>query len=141
MSILQKRAWLYLAVVSAAVLIAGIIIDILVRVNAEGGGFGGVIPILVGITVGFICYIRSIPKENQLDEREKMIARKSFEWSSKTFIVFMAIAMFGFFGFFDAREKIPVYFLPYLFMTGLFFAQLVESATILIWCAKEQQNG
>ncbi len=112
----------------------------MVRVNAEGDAFGSIFSILTGITASVIVYVRSLSKENNLDEREKMIARKSFEWASKTFIVFMGFAMFGIFGFSDVRSKIPVYFLPYLFLAGLFLTQLVESAAILIWCAREQQN-
>ena len=140
MSILQKMAWKCLAGAFAGLLIVGICIDLFIRFNVKGGGFGGVISILVGITIGVIFYIRNLPKENQLDEREKTIAKKSFEWASKTFVVFMAITMLGIFEFSGARSKIPTYCLPYLFMTGLFIAQLVESATILIWCAKEQAD-
>ena len=140
MTILQKKAWTNLAGVGVAVLIAGIILDILVRVNAKGS-IGGLFPIFAGITAGVIFYIRSLPKESLLDEREKMIARKSFEWASKTFIGFMALTSFGTFEFLGSRSKIPVYFFPDIVLAGLFLAQLVESATILIWCAKEQQNG
>jgi DMSO reductase anchor subunit len=141
MNMLQKRAWTNLAIVIGVFLIGIIFLSILVHINAKGNIFRGVLCLLIGVIAGVIAYIRNLSKENQIDEREKMIAQKSFMVSCYTFISFIALTSMGLFYFCDAKSTIPVYLPMLLFISGLLIAQLVESATILIWCAKEQQDG
>jgi len=140
MNILQKKAWTNLAVVTGAVVITGILLCILVRVDADGSVFGLVFALPVGIITGLIIYIRSLSTENKLDEREKMISLKAFAWASYTFVLFVVLASFVIFEISGARSRVPVYLLPLIVLTGLFLAQLVESAGILIQFAREQHN-
>ena len=141
MNILQRRAWINLGCVGGALLFTVIFLSIAVHLNIEGDVLGGTLSLLVGLTVGVIVAIRNLPKENLLDEREKKISYKAFIYSSYVFIVFIVFTSMGMFFFSSARDKIPVY-LPFLFsVSGLFIAQLVSSAIVLIWCAKEQQDG
>lgn len=141
MSILQKRAWINLAGAVGLVVTAGIFLEVLMYLNAKVNILFLLLALPVGIIVGFACYIHSISAENKLDEREKTISRKAAYCAGITFALFLAFASFGIFFVTGAKNKVPVYLLPLLVLTGLFIAQLVESATILIWCAKEQQDG
>jgi hypothetical protein len=141
MNMLQKRAWTNLAVIIVAFLISIIFLSILVHIDAKGNIIQGMFCLLIGVTAGVIAYIRNLPKEKLFDEREKMIAQKSFTISSYAFTSFIALTSMGLFYFCDAKSTIPVYLPMLLFITGLFIAQLVQSAIILIWIAKEQQDG
>ena len=141
MNILQRRAWINLGCMGGALLFTVIFLSVAVHVNIEGDALGGTLSLLVGLTVGVIVVIRNLPKESLLDEREKLIAHTAFTYSSYVFIFFMVFTSQGIFFFSSARDKIPVY-LPFLLsVSGLFIAQLVSSSIVLIWCAKEQQNG
>ncbi len=141
MNILQKRAWINLGCMGGALLFTVIFLSIAVNVNMEGDALGGTLSLLVGLTAGVIVAIRNLPKENLLDEREKKIAHTAFTYSSYVFIFFIVFTSMGIFSFSSVRDKIPVY-LPFLLsVSGLFIAQLVSSAIVLIWSAKEQQDG
>ena len=141
MNILQRRAWINLGCIGGALLFTVIFLSIAVHLNIEGDPLGGTLSLLVGLTVGVIVTIRNLPKENLLDEREKMITHKAFTYSSLVFILFMVYTSMGMFFFSSARDKIPVY-LPFLLsVSGLFISQLVSFSIVLIWCAKEQQDG
>jgi hypothetical protein len=141
MSILQKRAWINLAGAVGLIVTAGIFLEVSMYINAQVHILFLLLALPVGIVAGFACYIRSISAEKKLDEREKTISRKADYCAGITFALFLAIASFGIFFVSGAKSNVPVYLLPLLVLTGIFLAQLVESATILIWCAKEQQDG
>ncbi len=141
MNILQKRAWKNLGIMFSLLLLTVIYLSISVHVNAEGDVFGSILSLFVGLTAGVIFLLRNLPKVNLLDEREKLIAHTASTYSSLVFIFFMVFTSQCIFIFSSARDKIPVY-LPFLLsVSGLFIAQLVSSAIVLIWCAKEQQDG
>ena len=141
MSILQKRAWINLAGAIGLVVTAGILLEVLMYINAKGNVLLSLLALAVGIVAGFACYIRSMSAENKLDEREKTISRKASHCAGITFALFLTFASFSIFFATGAKNKVPVYLLPLLVLAGLFLTQLVESAVILIWCAKEQQDG
>ena len=141
MSKLQKSAWINLAGAVSLIVTAGIFLEMLIYINAQVHILFLLLALPVGIVAGFACYIRSISVENRLDEREKTISRKAAHCAGITFALFLAFTSFGIFFVTGAKNNIPVYMLPLLVLTGLFIAQLIESATILIWCAKEQQDG
>ncbi|MBN2591584.1 MAG: hypothetical protein JXA96_17090 [Sedimentisphaerales bacterium] len=141
MNKLQKRAWINLGCMAGALLFTVIFLSFAVHVNMEVDVLGSTLSFLVGLTAGVIVAIRILPKENLLDEREKLIAHTAFTYSSYVFIFFMVFTSQGIFFFSSARDKIPVY-LPFLLsVSGLFISQLVSFSIVQIWCVKEQQNG
>ena len=141
MNILQKKAWINLAGAIGLVVTAGIFLEVLMYINAQANILFLLLALPVGIVAGFACYIRSMSVENKLDEREKEISRKASYCAGITFALFLTFASFGIFFVTGSKNKVPVYLLPLLVLTGLFIAQLIESATILIWFAREQQDG
>ncbi len=136
MNRLQKKAWINLAVVTACVVLAGMGLGIFVHINARGV-YTFLIGLVAGLVVGLVVYVRSVAEEAKLDEREKTIARKSFVWACYTLTLFWACASFGIFFVVGGKSVVPAYTLPVVFLAGLFLAQFVESAAILIQFARE----
>jgi len=136
MNRLQKKAWMNLAAVTACAALAGMGLGILVHTNAKGIDtlLIGMVP---GFVVGLVVYVRSVGGETRLDEREKAIARKSFVWACYTLTLFWACVSFGIFFVVGGKSAVPAYMLPVVFLVGLFLAQFVESAAILIQFARE----
>ena len=116
--------------------LAGMFLGILVHTNAKGIDTF-LIGLVAGLVVGLVVYVRSVAEEAKLDEREKAIARKSFTWACYTLTLFWACASFGIFFVVGGKSVIPAYTLPVVFLAGLFLAQFVESAAILIQFARE----
>jgi len=136
MNRLQKKAWINLAAMTACVVLSSMFLGILVHINARG--FDSLLVGLVpGLVAGLVFYVRSVAEEAKLDEREKAIARKSFTWACYTLTLFWACASFGIFLVVGGKSVIPAYTLPVVFLAGLFLAQFVESAAILIQFARE----
>jgi hypothetical protein len=136
MNRLQKKAWINLAAITACVVLTGMCLGILVHINARG--FDSLLVGLVpGLVAGLVFYVRSMAEEAKLDEREKTIARKSFVWACYTLTLFWACASFGIFFVAGGKSVVPAYTLPVVFLAGLFLAQFVESAAILIQFARE----
>ncbi len=136
MNRLQKKAWINLAAVTACAALAGMGLGIFVHINARGIDTF-LIGLVAGLVVGLVVYVRSVAEETKLDEREKAIARKSFVWSCYTLTLFWACASFGIFFVVGGKSVVPAYTLPVVFLAGLFLAQFVESAAILIQFARE----
>jgi len=136
MNRLQKKAWINLAAVTACVALSGMGLGIFVHINARGIDTF-LIGMVAGLVVGLVVYVRSVAGETRLDEREKAIARKSFVWSCYTLTLFWACASFGIFFVVGGKSVVPAYTLPVVFLAGLFLAQFVESAAILIQFARE----
>ena len=136
MNRLQKKAWINLATITVCVVLTGMCLGFLVHINARGidSLLVGLVP---GLIAGLVFYVRSVAEEAKLDEREKTIARKSFVWASYTLTLFWACASFGIFFVVGGKSILPAYILPVVFLAGLFLAQFVESAAILIQFARE----
>ena len=56
------------------------------------------------------------------------------------FILFMFCVSFAAFYIVGAKNPVPAYFLPAMFLSGLFLMILVQSAVILIQFAKERYD-
>ncbi len=136
MNRLQKKAWINLAAVTACAALSGMGLGIFVHINAKGIDTF-LIGLVAGLVVGLVVYVRSVAGETKLDEREKAIARKSFVWACYTLTLFWACASFGIFFVVGGKSVVPAYTLPVVFFAGLFLAQFVESAAILIQFARE----
>jgi uncharacterized membrane-anchored protein len=141
MNRLEKRAWVNLGGVLLCVIIAGPGVAIMVHLNMQEG-LSGLIPFLaVGLIAGLITYLRDMKISAQFDEREKKILQKAIWWSMSVFILFMFCVSFAVFYIVGAKNPVPAYFLPAMFLSGLFLMILVQSAVILIQFAKEHYDG
>ena len=139
MNRLEKKAWIELAGVSGCMAVTGICVAILVHLNSKGIDTL-LIGAAVGLIAGLVAYIRTASGEARLDEREKAILLKAFNWASRMVIAFWCGSSFVAFFIVGGKGTIQVYFLPLLFMAGLFLGQFVQSAVILIQSAKEQNE-
>lgn len=139
MNRLQKRAWLGLAGMTVCVIVAGAGVRLGMYFNAKG-----LLPLMTmsiaGLIVFLVSCLRRIPIDAKLDERERKILLGALVLSSSTFVISMFFASFCVFFIAGARNSVPTYTLPALFLAGLFVSQFIESAVILIRCAREQAD-
>jgi len=139
MNRLERKSWLELAGVAVCMALTGVCVAILVHLDSKGMDrllIGGT----VGLIAGLVVCVRSASAEAKLDEREKAILRKAFAWASKVAIGFWGGSSFVAFFVVGGKGKIEVYFLPLLFVAGLFLAQFVQSAVVLIQSAREENE-
>jgi uncharacterized membrane-anchored protein len=141
MNRLEKKAWVNLGGVLLCIVIAGPGVAIMVYMNIQAGLPGLISLFVTGLIVGLITYRRNIKSWAQLDEREKKILQKALVWSMSVFILFMYCASFAVFYIVGAKNPIPAYILPVLFLSGLFLMIFVQSAALLIQFAKEHYDG
>lgn len=139
MNRLQKRAWLELAGVVIAVIIAGIGIAIMVHINAKG--IVGLISFTFGFLVtGLVSFVYSIRLYAKFDEREKIIYNRAFALSAGAFALCTCFISFYIFLISGGKSHIPSYVPPVIFLAGLFAAQFVQSTAIIIQFALEQAD-
>jgi cation transporter-like permease len=139
MNRLEKKAWAELGGVTLCVLIAGAGIGLMVYMNTKG--IVGLISFLAtGLLVGLISYLRNIKSWTKFDEREKKIAQRALALSSCVFILFLYCASFTVFFIVGAKNPVPAYILPALFLSGLFLSIFVQSAAILVQFARERDD-
>jgi len=139
MNRLQKRAWIGLAGVTLCCIITGAFFGRMVHTNVKGLVYI-MISLVIGPPVGLIYYLYYIKVWTKFDEREKKIAQKASIVSSYAFAFFVLYAALIVFFTVGGKGSVPVYYLPALFLAGLFFAQFVQSAAILIQFALEQAD-
>jgi hypothetical protein len=142
MTRLEKKAWDNLGGALICIIIAGPGIPLLVHMNTTSisflmGGVGGLIGALIA---GLISYRRAIKSWAKFDEREQKIVAKARALSSCVFILFMYCASFAVFYIVGAKNPVPAYLLPTLFISGLLLMLFVQSAAIFIQLAKERYN-
>ena len=136
---LERKAWWELAGVTACVAVTGACLALLVHSNAKGLDtlfIGGI----VGLVAGLIAYLLCMAAEAKLDEREKAIMQKAFMWASRTLTLVWGGSAFVVFFTVGGKGVVPVYVLPLMFLAGLFMAQFVQSAVVLIQFAKEKNE-
>ncbi|MHC4739286.1 MAG: hypothetical protein ACYS9Y_10325 [Planctomycetota bacterium] len=139
MNRLQKIAWKNLVGTLVCAAVSGIGVGLMVYLNTKG--MVGLIPFLTAcLVVGLMSYLNNIKVWAKLDEREQKISRKAYILSSHAFVLCLLCSSFTVFFIVGGKGSIPVYFLPALFLSGLFFAQFVYSAIILIQFALEQAD-
>jgi len=138
MTMLEKKAWDNLGGALICIIIAVPGIAILVHMNTTGISFlmGGVGALIAGL----ISYRRAIKSWAKFDEREQKIVAKARALSSCVFILFMYCASFAVFYIVGAKNPVPAYLLPTLFISGLLLMLFVQSAAIFIQLAKERYN-
>jgi hypothetical protein len=136
---LEKKAWGNLGGMLLCVIIAGPGLAIMVRMNTIG--IVGLASFLIsGLIVGLISHRRNIKSWAKFDEREQKIVAKANALSSCVFILFLYCASFVVFFVAGAKNPVPAYILPTLFLSGLFLMVFVQSAAILIQLAKERRD-
>ncbi|MBN1361321.1 MAG: hypothetical protein JW993_12045 [Sedimentisphaerales bacterium] len=142
MSKLEKAAWVNLAVVIACVLIGSIGFFALTRMNARGVG-NIIVVFVVACVSGLGTYLmrRKRGFEAHLDERERLIYKRSLEWAFVAAIAFLACICIVPFFVLGGQNVIRVYYLPVVFLSTLFAAQFVHSAAILVQSAREDDDA
>ena len=139
MNRLQKMAWMNLIGTTVCIVVGGAGVGLMVHLNTKG--MVGLMSFLIsGLVAGLISYLRNITIWTKFDEREKKIALRAWVLSSYIFILFFWCATFTIFFIVGGKSSVPVYTLPVLFLVGLFLAQFIQSAVILIQFAREQAD-
>jgi len=139
MNRLEKRAWAELGAVTLCVIIAVAGMGLMVYMNIKG--IVGLTSFSIsGLIIGLISYLRNIKSWAKFDEREKKIAQRAHALSSCVFILFLYCASFTVFFIVGAKNPVPAYILPVLFLSGLFLAIFVQSAAILVQFARERDD-
>jgi len=139
MNQLEKRAWSELGGVTLCVIIAGAGGGLMVYMNIKG--IVGLVSFSIsGLIVGLISYLRNIKSWTKFDEREKKIAQRARALSSCVFILFLYCASVTIFFIVGAKNPVPAYILPVLFLSGLFLSVFVQSAAILVQFARERDD-
>ncbi|MCK4959379.1 MAG: hypothetical protein KAT00_08255 [Planctomycetes bacterium] len=140
MNRLQKNAWMNLVFVTGCIVLAGAGVGFMVHLNVRG--ITGLVSFVIsGLITGLATGLWSIRTYSGFDERERKIAQKAANYARFVQTVFWALASFVTFFIAGARESIPVYVLPVLFLCGIFLAAFVQSATVLIQFTREQADG
>jgi len=140
MNRLQKKAWVELIACGVMIVLITIpAILFLASRNARGLDYL-LIALIVGAPTGLIAYLIELKKLNDYDEREKEIIRKAFMLSMMIFVFYLFVFAFTAFFLIGGKEKMPVVFLPLMVLTGIFLAQCVQSAALLIQCSKEEDD-
>ena len=93
-----------------------------------------------GLVSGWASYRLNKRNWAELDEREKNISQRALVLSSLVFIVFMYCASFIVFFIIGAKNCVPAYVLPALFICGVLLMAVVQSAVVLIQFAKERYD-
>ncbi|MHC4395012.1 MAG: hypothetical protein ACYS1A_05100 [Planctomycetota bacterium] len=139
MNRLQKIAWKNLVGILVGTAVAGAGVGLMVHLNTKG--MVGLLPFLTAfLVVGLMSCLQNIKIWAKLDEREQKIAQKAYILSSHAFVLCLLCSSFTVFFIVGGKGSVPVYFLPALFLAGLFFAQFVQAAVILIQFAREQAD-
>ncbi len=142
MTTLQKSAWTNLVAIIVCVLISSLGFLTLTRTNAKG---------IELIVIGFVAacagglgtYLVSRKRgfDAHLDERERLIYRRSLQWSGLAVIGFLGCICIVPFFIVGGQGLLHAYYLPVIFLSTLFTAQFVHSAAILVQCAREADDG
>ena len=142
MSRLQKSAWGNLAAAVGFILFTGPATAFLALTNAHGAVYVAVC-VIVPCLLAPVFYVwrRKMSFRTYLDEREKLIFDRASLLASAVVAAFlMAICIVPFF-LLGGQNLIRVYFLPVIFLSTIFVAQLVHSSAILIQCAWEDHDA
>ena len=139
MNKLEKTAWGNIGGIILCAIIAGPGIWLMVIFNAKGPIV--MVPFWIGGLIGgLVSYLHNIKEWARLDEREKEIATKANALSRCVFILFLYCTSFIIFFVAGAKNPVPAYILPTLFLSGLFLMVFVQSAAILLQFAKERYD-
>jgi uncharacterized membrane protein YfcA len=142
MNRLQKAAWLNLIAGTICVAIAGLGFVLLARRNARGLDY--ILVSFVGacliVPVWYFLYRKRSP-EARVDERERMIYSRAFALSAGITMGFLGGICIVPFYVLGGQSLMHVYYLPVIFLTTLFTAQLTHSVAVLIQCELEADDG
>ena len=140
MTQLQKNAWIELVAVSICTLVASIIYCALISYNVKGLHHIVIMVVVGGLagTITNLFHRRHITKH--FDERERKIYVRAKMWGFGIFLLWFAGGCFVPFFVLGSKSSIPVHIPPVFFLLGIFIAQLVQSAAILIRCSMESDD-
>lgn len=140
MTKLQKDAWVSLIVSTISLIIAIPLLYDMKRMDTQGLEFV-IIAVVAGSLAALICILLWKKTEAGFDEREKLIKRKAYIWSTYVLTVYALLLCYIPFFVVGAAGVIPVYYLPVFLFVGLFVAQLTQSSIILVLCTLEDADG
>lgn len=142
MNRLQKSAWFELVVVAVAALVGPLLFYLMARSNATGISY-----VLISVVVGSItCLVALLVSRKKgfeagFDEREKAIYKRALIWAMYGLGAALGLACIIPFFVLGGKNVIRVYYLPVIFFGVLFIAQFIHSATVLILCTLEEEDG
>jgi peptidoglycan/LPS O-acetylase OafA/YrhL len=140
MNRLQKKAWTELIACGVAIILIAIpILLSMAKTNVKGLG-NLLIGLIVGVPFGIVAYIFETKKLKQFDEREKGLIQKAQAISVAFFVIYALAFSYAAFFFIGGKGNISVVTLPIMVLSGMFLAQCVKSAIILIQCEKEDNE-
>ena len=140
MNKLQKNAWINLAITIIAALIMAISIAVIATSNTRGIVWV-IILVLAGCAIGPPVAYFAYKDESKYDERERMIRRRAFYWSTHASKLFLTLVCFVPFLIISGQSDIPVYYLPIILCGFLLIEETIQSLIILFQCTKEQDDG
>ncbi len=142
MNRLQKAAWINLVGGAICVAVTGLCFVFLAARNARGLDY--ILICFVVASLGapaFYLFYRKRGPEARFDEREKMIYSRAFMLSAGIAMGFLAGICIVPFYVLGGQSLMHVYYLPVIFLTTLFTAQLTHSVAVLIQCELEADDG
>jgi len=137
MNRLQKKAWKELiacGVMLILITIPGFLF--MAKINAKGLHYI-LICLIIGVPSGVVAYLFETKKLKQFDEREKELIQKANAISFVCFVIYLMAFSYAAFFIIGGKGNISVVTFPIMVFSGMFFAQCVQSAIILIQCEKE----
>lgn len=140
MNRLQKKAWKELTAFGV-MLILIIIPGLLFMAKTNVKGLHHIlICLIIGVPFGVVAYLFETKKLKQYDEREKELIQKANAISFVCFTIYLMAFSYAAFFIIGGKGNISVVTLPIMVLSGMFFAQCVQSAIILIQCEKEDNE-
>ena len=140
MNRLQKKAWTELIACGVAIILIAIpILLSMAKTNVKGLD-NILIGLIVGVPFGIVAYIFETKKLKQFDEREKELIRKAQTISFAFFVIYALTFSYAAFFIIGGKGNISVVTFPIMVLSGIFLAQCIMSAIILIQCEKEDNE-
>jgi RsiW-degrading membrane proteinase PrsW (M82 family) len=140
MTKLQKDAWVNLIGIIVCLVIALPCFYILKQRDTQGLDYV-IISIIVGGPTFLICILYWKKTEAGFDEREKIIQRRAYIWSTYVMTIYALLLCLIPFFIVGGGGAIPVFYLPVSFVIGLFIGQLTQSSIILVLSQQEGPDG
>ena len=142
MNKLQKSAWINLIVTIICTIIGMICFALLAHNNAKGIDYVIICLIVACITTPVsYWYYKKKSIESRFDEREKIINQRAFIISIIGAIAFLGLICIIPFFVRGGGSDIKIIYLPIIFLSTSFTGQFIQSMSVIIQCALEEEDG
>ena len=147
MNRLKKQAWGDFSRVCITMILLLPVFGLVVFLNFEGD-IKYLFPALAGsafiIAITTFAKLRakeeSVQSYLQFDEREFHLFRKSQEWGNFCFVVFISIAVMVVFLTAGSRGLVPVWLIPLILFSGVFFSEAVRFVILMNYAREENES-